>query len=42
MTNEITKALYSAPQVVEFGSVRNLTGGSNTLNRDAGDGMMRN
>lgn len=42
MTKETTKAVYSAPQLVEFGTVRNLTGGSATMNMDGTVLMMRN
>jgi hypothetical protein len=34
MTKESTKATYSSPRLVEFGSVRNLTGGSGTMMMD--------
>ncbi|MGB7369967.1 lasso RiPP family leader peptide-containing protein [Erythrobacter sp.] len=34
MTNKTQKSKYSAPRLTEFGSVRNLTGGSNTRFRD--------
>ncbi|MFN3864130.1 MAG: lasso RiPP family leader peptide-containing protein [Erythrobacter sp.] len=34
MTKEITKTSYSSPRLVEFGSVRNLTGGSGTMMMD--------
>lgn len=34
MTKEITKTAYSTPRLVEFGSVRNLTGGSGTMRMD--------
>jgi hypothetical protein len=34
MTKEISKTSYSSPRLVEFGSVRNLTGGSGTMMMD--------
>lgn len=34
MTKSIEKAKYEAPRLTEFGSVRNLTGGSGTAFRD--------
>ncbi len=34
MTGQIAKRAYNAPQLQEFGSVRNLTGGSQTNNMD--------
>jgi len=34
MTKEINKTAYSTPRLVEFGSVRNLTGGSGTMMMD--------
>lgn len=34
MTKETNKTAYSTPQLVEFGSVRNLTGGSGTMMMD--------
>jgi len=39
MTKESTKAPYSRPRLVEYGSVRNLTGGSATMKMDALSGM---
>lgn len=41
MTKETTKTAYSAPRLVEFGSVRNLTGGSGTMMMDAGVMMVQ-
>ncbi|MCZ8135468.1 MAG: lasso RiPP family leader peptide-containing protein [Porphyrobacter sp.] len=41
MTKEITKTSYSSPRLVEFGSVRNLTGGSGTLMMDGTITMVR-
>lgn len=41
MTKETTKAVYSAPRIVEFGTVRNLTGGSATMLMDGNVVMMR-
>lgn len=41
MTKEITKAVYSTPRLVEFGSVRNLTGGSGTMMMDGGTVMVQ-
>lgn len=35
MTKITDKLPYAAPQLVEFGSVRNLTGGSQTMMMDA-------
>lgn len=40
MTTETTKSVYQAPALVEYGSVRNLTGGSAGPNDDGG-GTMR-
>ena len=41
MTEQKTKRAYDAPQLKEFGSVRNLTGGSGASNMmDAGAGMI--
>lgn len=34
MAKEINKTPYSSPRLVEFGSVRNLTGGSGTKMKD--------
>lgn len=34
MTKESSKTTYSSPRLVEFGSVRNLTGGSGTMMMD--------
>ncbi len=34
MTKEISKTAYSTPRLVEFGSVRNLTGGSGSMMMD--------
>lgn len=34
MTEQTTKRAYNAPQLQEFGSVRNLTGGSQTMMMD--------
>lgn len=42
MTKDVNKAVYSAPRLVEFGSVRNLTGGSATMNMDGTALMVRN
>jgi len=41
MTNETTKTAYSTPRLVEFGSVRNLTGGSGTMMMDGGTAMVQ-
>lgn len=38
----MTKAIYSAPRLVEFGSVRNLTGGSRSTGDDGICGMTMN
>jgi len=35
MSKTLEKSQYKSPQLTEFGSVRNLTGGSNTRFRDA-------
>lgn len=40
MTKENAKTKYQAPRLVEFGSVRNLTGGSDTMNMDGAVLMM--
>ncbi len=34
MTKDLSKTAYSTPRLVEFGSVRNLTGGSGTMMMD--------
>lgn len=39
MTNQTSKFAYETPRLVEYGSVRNLTGGSNLMGND-GLGMM--
>ncbi len=36
MTKTIEKTKYDTPKLTEFGSVRNLTGGSSTRFRDGG------
>lgn len=41
MTDHATKSAYSAPRLVEFGTVRNLTGGSATMRMDGADLMVR-
>ena len=41
MTKEITKTAYSTPRLVEFGSVRNLTGGSGTMMMDGAATMVQ-
>jgi hypothetical protein len=41
MTDQAPKRGYSAPRLVEFGSVRNLTGGSGSSNmQDVAAGMV--
>jgi hypothetical protein len=40
MTKETNKTAYSTPRLVEFGSVRNLTGGSGTMMMDGGTVMV--
>lgn len=39
MTNANTKTEYSAPTLVEYGSVRNLTGGSFSAGNDGNGGQ---
>jgi hypothetical protein len=39
MMQKITKPAYSAPRLVEYGSVRNLTGGSGGTDNDGGGVM---
>jgi hypothetical protein len=34
MKNETSKAVYSKPNLTEYGAVRNLTGGSGTMMMD--------
>jgi len=41
MTKDLKKAAYSAPRLVEFGTVRNLTGGSATMRMDGTTLMVR-
>lgn len=41
MTKEINKTSYSSPRLVEFGSVRNLTGGSGTMMMDGTSTMVQ-
>ena len=42
MKNETTKVAYSKPSLTEYGSVRNLTGGSGTMNMDGAVLMVMN
>jgi hypothetical protein len=42
MMTQSTKAIYRAPRLVEFGSVRNLTGGSRSNGDDGICGMTLN
>ena len=39
MTEQVRKEAYSTPRVVEFGSVRNLTGGSTMAGMDISNGQ---
>ena len=41
MTEQTVKNAYEAPRLVEYGSVRNLTGGSGGTNGDGVLGMTR-
>jgi hypothetical protein len=40
MAKDRSKITYSSPQLIEYGSVRNLTGGSGIGMMDAGSGMI--
>ena len=41
MIDQNSKAAYETPRLVEYGSVRNLTGGSTGARSDGGAGMNR-